>query len=140
MRYLISLLAFTFLLLSSVSYSQEHNPLVGSWELVSHKSIRPDTTVVADMSRLKSIKILSPTHFAYVTTMSTGDTTIVGAGAGPYSFSDKQYAETLEHSSSPKMRGKVYEFTYQIEGDTWTHSGDLDNSKIRIEEVWRRTK
>jgi hypothetical protein len=64
----------------------------------------------------------------------------VGAGAGPYSFNEKEYIETLDHASVPVMRGKVYDFTYQIDGDTWTHIGDLEDFNVRIEEVWRRTK
>ena len=140
MKTLASLLLVAIILLGSTSYSQEPNPFVGSWILVSYKSVSPDTTVIADMSTLQSIKILSHTHFAYVTTQKTQDTTVVGAGAGPYSFNEKEYIETLEHSSVPVMRGKVYDFTYHIEGDTWTHTGDLEDFNVRIEEVWRRTK
>jgi hypothetical protein len=140
MKNLISLFAAAVILLGSTGYSQEANPLVGSWELLSHRLVSPDTTVVADMSTLRSIKILSHTHFAYVSTTKTQDTTIVGAGAGTYSFNDKKYIETLEQSSYPVMVGKVYDFTHLVEGDTWTHIGDLEDFNVRIEEVWRRLK
>jgi hypothetical protein len=140
MKTRVLVLAVAFVLLGSTSYSQEQNPFVGSWELVSHKSIRRDTTVVADMTALKSIKILSHTHFAYVTTMKAQDTTIVGAGAGPYSFDEKEYTEILEHSSFGMMRDRVYHFTYHIDEDMWTMIGDLDNLNVRIEEAWRRTR
>jgi len=137
---IVLVVAVALVLLGSTSYSQEPNPFVGSWELVSHKSIRPDTSVVADMSELKSIKVLSQTHFAYVTTMESQDTTIVGAGAGPYSFDEKEYTEILEHSSFSMIRDGVYHFRYHIDGDVWTMTGDLDNLNVRIEEVWRRTR
>jgi len=141
MKTLVSLLAVTCILLGSTSYSQEANPFVGSWILVSSKSILSDTTMSADMSAFQSIKILSQTHFAYVTTMKAQDSIIfVRAGTGTYSFDEKEYVEKVEYSSHPEMLGKVYDFTYEIEGDTWTHVGDLEEFNVRIEEVWRRTK
>ena len=141
MKTLVSLLAVTSILLGLTGCSQEPNPFVGSWELVSSKSIYSDTTISADMSALQSIKILSQTHFAYVTTMKAQDSIIfVRAGSGTYSFNEKEYVEKIEYSSVPEMLGKAYDFTHEIKGDTWSHIGDLENFNVKIEEVWRRTK
>ena len=92
------------------------------------------------MTTLKSLKILSATHFAYVTTKTTSDTSIVGAGAGPYTLTDSVYTEILEQASFARVRGKIYDFTYHVDGDLWTMIGDLEEFNVSIEEVWRRTE
>jgi len=141
MKSLISSVIAVIVFFGLTGCSQETNPFVGSWKLVSQKLIFSDTTITADASTLQSMKILSQTHFAYVTDKTHQDSTIfLRAGAGTYTHSDKEYAEKIEYSSDPVMLGKTYRFSFEMEGDTWTHIGDIEDYDVRIEEVWRRTQ
>jgi hypothetical protein len=139
MKNLSLLFILTFCVLSIISCSQESNPFVGSWELVSYKNIWPDTTITGDTSTLQSIKVLSPTHFA-LATVNPIDSSFVHGGAGSYSYNENQYIEKIEYQTYKIMIGKSYDFTYKFEGDTWTIDGDLEEFNLRIVEVWRRLK
>jgi hypothetical protein len=139
MKNLSSLFVLSLIVLSSLSCSQEPNPFVGSWEMVSYKEIWPDTTIMGDKSTLQSIKVLSSTHFALIT-INPIDSSFRHGGAGSYSYSDNKYIEKIMYFSIPIMMSKSYDYEYKFEGDTWTIAGDLEEFDLKIEEVWRRLK
>ena len=139
MKNLSSLFVLSLILLTSLCCSQELNPFVGSWEMVSYKEIWPDTTLTGDTSTLQSIKVLSSTHFA-LATVNPKDSSFRHGGAGSYSYSEDKYIENILYFSVPIMIGKSYDYEYKFEGDTWTIAGDLEEFNLRIEEVWRRLK
>lgn len=115
-----------------------HNPFIGTWELVEGKyrdEKDPDSQWISSKtSHITSMKIINATHFSY-TSYSKGK--FWGTGTGYYNFSDTDYAETPELVSYPMEKGKVYRFTYSIEGDVWTNTR-TEQGRLVEHEVWRR--
>ena len=128
------------LLVTTVCAQAQSNPLVGTWEMVSQRSIYPDTTIDRGRYLGPSYKILNDTHFAF------GRQTIINgrvdddvyAGGGRYSFDgDSTYTEFIEYHESAPNVGLTIEFKAKLVGDTlWYHTGQIGT--MRLEEVWRR--
>ncbi|HET7267409.1 MAG TPA: hypothetical protein VFJ15_04810 [Oleiagrimonas sp.] len=117
------------------------SPLVGTWEFVSGTYTTPGKPpAVYDASDMHAMKVITPTHFAFVSVL--GDGKFYAAGSGPYTIKGDAhggtYTETIEYASVPSMVGKGYPFSYRIEGDRWYHEGDEDGT--HVEEVWQRVK
>lgn len=121
---------------NSRSDPQTH-PLLGSWEMVSGRWTFPDGTVrTADTTQLRSLKVLGPARFVFIS--SRGDGTFVRAGGGSYTISSNTYSEHLDQASDGDMRNETYTFTWRVDGDTWYHNGEHEG--LRLEEVWRRVR
>ena len=130
-----------FLLLQACSSAQkvptQPKPasLVGTWQFVSGRYTEPNKQPVAYKDpELRAIKIITPTHFSYIT--ETGNGSFYIAGAGTCKLEKDQYTETLEYVSAPKMKNKSYSFKYHIENDLWYTEGMEDGSLT--EEIWQR--
>jgi predicted DNA-binding protein len=109
--------------------------LVGSWQFVSGRYTEPNKPPVAYKSpELRAIKIITPTHFSYVT--ENGNGSFYVAGAGTCKLEKEQYTETLDYASVPTMKNKSYTFKYHIENDLWYMEGMEDGSLT--EEIWQR--
>ena len=112
------------------------SPLEGTWELVSGVYTTAEGVVTkVDASEVRSMKVLNPTHFAFLT-VSASDGKFIRAGGGPYRVEGTRYSETVRYASAPSMVNQTYEFSYRIDGDTWHHAGRLGRGQL--EEVWRR--
>ena len=111
-------------------------PFAGSWELVSAKYVKQNGEVLDEdaAKKLKSLKILSKNRFTFITQAKDGK--FVSAGGGTYRIEGKQYIESLEYASDPKMLGKAYSFSYRVSNGRWVHKGMEDG--VHIEEIWRR--
>jgi hypothetical protein len=83
---------------------------------------------------LRAVKIITPTHFSYIT--EKGDGSFYVAGAGTCKIEKEQYSETIDYSSAPTMKNKSYTFKYHIENDLWYMQGMEDGSLT--EEIWQR--
>ncbi len=111
-------------------------PVVGTWRFVSGSYTQPDGSVQqVDSTRLQLLKVIGPTHFAYVT--SAGPR-FVRAGAGTWSLTGGKYTENLELTSVDQMRGRAYTFVCTLTGDTWHQSGMIEGTKV--DEVYRRVR
>lgn len=114
--------------------AKEH-ALVGTWEFVSGRytpSGKPP--IVVKSPDLRALKIITPTHFSYVT--EKGDGSFYVAGAGSCKVEPHQYTETLNYASVANMKNKSYTFSYRVENDVWYIEGKEDDSYT--EEVWRK--
>ena len=60
---------------------------------------------------------------------------------GRYELKGDSYIETPDFAvdSMVEFVGKPQKFTVKIEGDQWTHSGELSNGQ-KLVEVWKRVK
>jgi len=133
-------LFFIMLLVTPVCALAQANPLVGTWEMVSQRSIYPDTTIDRGRYLGPSYKILNDTHFAF------GRQTIINgvveddvyAGGGRYTFDgDSSYTEYIEYHESAANVGLTIKFKAKLVGDSlWYHTGQI--GVMRLEEVWRR--
>lgn len=113
----------------------ELTSLQGSWGLKSAVYTKADGTVITlSGNDLKLVKVLSKSHFSFVTVNKDGS--FSSALTGRYQLKGDSYHETPQTGSVAAMLNKTYEFTAKVEGNLWLHSGMEDGMKI--EEVWER--
>lgn len=134
-----------FVLLTNIAFGQESNMakgtcynIEGAWDFVSSKIIYPDSTVVVDTSQRKSLKLVTPTHWMFISkSPETGELT--GGGGGKHTTTGNTHTVEREYHSNPgALEADPTPYDCRIEGDTWYHSGQI--GEIRIEEVWQRVE
>jgi len=101
--------------------------LIGTWQLLVGTLIeKNDTTVTQYTKGTRFIKIINPTHFAFIqhdlTKGKKADSTYV-SGGGKYTLRDNIYTEHLEFSSSREWEGNDFTFTVSISNDTLIQKG-----------------
>lgn len=108
--------------------------LVGTWELVSTRVTRGDSTLLDERPPVvRALKILNGTHYSLVT-LRNG--VFARAAAGRYRVVGDSYAETIELASGRLTEGRTYSFKIRVDGDSWTTDGG--SGADRYHEVWRR--
>jgi hypothetical protein len=102
-------------------------PLQGTWRLITGTLIeKGDTTVTEYSKNLSFIKIINPTHFAFLqhdVKKGKDSTAVFVAGGGSYSLKDSTYTEHLEYCSAREWEGNDFPFTITITNDTLIQSG-----------------
>lgn len=106
---------------------QNNPPIVGTWELISATSTEKDSTYSTFNSKLRMIKIINPTHFAFLSHDLLGgkdsSSAAYSAGGGSYSLKDSNYTEHLEYYIDREWENKDFQFVIQIVNDTLTQKG-----------------
>lgn len=110
-----------FACLVLLPYSVFANPLLGTWEFVQGKYAVEDGFVSAKAPEITSIKLVTATHFSYITEKNG------------------QFIETFEYGNIASLMGKTMAFDYKVEGNLWHHSL-TDNGQLVEAEVWRKIK
>lgn len=116
------------------STTLQANPLLGSWEFVKGKYATKDGYVTAKAPEITSIKLITESHFNYITQKNGA---FHYAGGGEYKLQNKQFIETFSYGNIPSLLGKTMAFDYKITGQLWHHSL-TENGKLVEAEVWRR--
>lgn len=103
-------------------------PIVGTWKLLSGTTVEKGDTTVVDYSKDKSfIKIITNTHFAFlshdVNKGKDSSLAMFDAGGGSYSLKDSTYTEHLEYCNAREWEGNDFTFTITIHNDTLVQSG-----------------
>lgn len=102
-------------------------PLVGTWELISGTSIvKEDTSFTDYQKNQKMIKIINPTHFAFLRhdlNKGKDSAAIFVSGGGRYSLRGDQYTEYLDFCNDREWEGQNFHFTVLIKNDTLIQSG-----------------
>ena len=113
--------------------------LIGTWELVSTRITRGDSTVMNGTApEFRSLKILNGTHFSVVT--RRGDQ-FLRAAAGRYTLSGDTYTELVDLVSAAQFTpGVAYTYRITVDGDTWTIDGGSGATQLKLQEVWRRVR
>lgn len=108
--------------------------LEGAWELTYAIYRDQQGNVVHENKgdEARSLKILSPHHFSFITQGRDGR--MLAAGAGTWSLDDDAYTEVVSYASSERLLGKTYRFDCEIRDGAWIHSGRED--ELTIEEHW----
>lgn len=128
----MKILTFTFLaaifLLSSCSQKQEAaNPMIGTWQLLTHTEITKGVSAVTDYTKdLKMIKIINSSHFAFlIHTVNTkkDSSNNFDAGGGAYTLAGDKYTEHLDYYKDKNWEGKSFDFTITFSGDTLIQKG-----------------
>ncbi|GMM84915.1 hypothetical protein [Pseudoalteromonas sp. MTN2-4] len=123
-----------YIFILSISLSAFANPLKGTWEYVSGEYATPDGNVKAEAPAVTSTRIVSDTHFSYITRHSDK---FAYAGGGTYVIKDNYFIETVEYGNLEDYIGRTMAFTFKIEGDLWYHTL-YENGKFVESEIWKR--
>ena len=149
-----SVLKLGLLLLIVISASckdaqvQNQLPIVGTWELIAATTTEKDSTFSTFNPKIKMIKIINPTHFAFLShDLSMGKDTATAAftaGGGTYTLKDSVYTEHLEYFINRQWENNKFEFVVKISNDTLIQQGIEKIEKLGIDhiivETYKRVK
>ncbi len=147
-RFAIYLSLLSSCLFFSCEQKTNQLPIEGTWELVSATTIEGDTTFSTFDATRSMIKILNPTHFAFLNHGKDAkkDSTVApfSAGGGTYTLVDSTYTEHLDYFVDPAWEQHTFTFTVKIDKDTLLQKGvekveELGIDRIIIEK-YRRVK
>ncbi len=111
-------------------------PLIGTWHLVSSKSItKGDTTVTTPPKDQEMVKIFNGSDFAFFThDLKQGkvDKPVFSAGSGTYTLQGNNYAEHLTYCNAREWENRDFKFTVEFKHDTLVQKGieKIDSLKI----------
>lgn len=130
--------AFALLIVGFVTVSAYvgATDLNGAWELdyAIYKNQKGEVVGEIKDHATLSRKILSDSHFTFVTWDKSGK--FIVAGSGTYSLKKGVYREVVDTTSEPRLMGKTYEFNCTLKEGIWVHKGLEDG--ILIEEHWKK--
>lgn len=114
-------------------------PIMGTWELISATTTEKDSTFSTFNPNIKMIKIINPTHFAFlshdVNMGKDSSTAAFTAGGGSYTLKDSIYTEHLEYFISREWENNKFEFVVNIANDTLTQKGVEKIEKLGVDHV-----
>jgi hypothetical protein len=103
------------------------NDLVGTWKLLSGTLIENgDTSVTRYTGNVSFIKIINPTHFAFLQhdlNHGQDSSAVFVAGGGHYTLNDSVYTEHLEYCSDRVWEGNDFTFVISVKMDTLIQRG-----------------
>jgi hypothetical protein len=121
--------------------SAKHNPvpLTGTWELVAATATVKDTTVSTFDPKLKMIKIINASHFAFLQHDLKGGKDSSGAaftaGGGSYDLDDSMYTEHLDYYIDRQWENNKFQFVVKIINDTLVQKGIEKVEKLGVDRV-----
>ena len=123
-----------FFILSAISLAVFANPLKGTWKYVSGEYATPNGNVKAEAPAVTSTKIISDTHFSYITLHSNK---FAYAGGGTYVIEGNKFIETVKYGNLEDYIGRTMAFTFKVDGDLWYHTL-YENGKFVESEIWKK--
>ncbi|MEO0473109.1 MAG: hypothetical protein AAF206_26070 [Bacteroidota bacterium] len=109
--------------------------LQGAWEM--WRASNDDGKLVPPDRNLRTIKILSDTHFQWATYDSRKGE-FLSSGGGSYQMKDGIYTEKIAFFSPDSLRvGNQMSFTCQLNGSQWHHQ-EYASRGLPINEIWRK--
>ena len=118
---------------------QNQLPLIGTWELISATSTEKDSTVSTFNPKVKMIKIINPTHFAFLShDLNMGKDTATAAfiaGGGTYTLVDSVYTEHLDYFIDRNWENNKFEFVVKIQNDTLIQKGIEKVEKLGVDHI-----
>lgn len=123
----VSILIITLFASCTMQSKKNPLPLIGTWELISATSTEKDSVTSTFNPNLKMIKIINPTHFAFLSHDLNGGkdsaTAAYTAGGGAYTLKDSVYTEHLEYFIDRRWEKNKFEFVVKIVNDTLIQKG-----------------
>lgn len=138
---IIVLLAFALVCCAENKSAEQQPaiPLEGTWQLISGTTIQKGDTTITDYTQtLSMIKVINPTHFAFLKHDLNGgkdSTAMFGAGGGLYELKGDQYTEHLAYCDGREWEGHTFVFTVKIDNDTLMQSGVEKNEDIGVDRI-----
>ncbi len=140
MKPIIGLVLIIFIAISCNTHEKQTTlPIIGTWELISATRTEKDSTFSTFNTKVKMIKIINPTHFAFLSHDLKGgkDSTTAAytAGGGAYTLKDSVYTEHLEYFIDRQWENNTFEFVVKIEKDTLIQTGSEKIEKLGINHI-----
>jgi hypothetical protein len=133
---LLSIVAFVAF---SCNQTSQPTSLIGTWELIASTSTEKGKTVSTFDSKRKMIKIINPTHFAFLNHNISADTdstaTPFSAGGGKYTLAGNVYTEYLDYFTDKRWEGNKFEFTVNLLNDTLIQRGVEKVEKLNVDHI-----
>jgi len=102
-------------------------PLIGTWHLISSKSItKGDTTVTTPPKDQEMVKIFNGSDFAFFThDLKKGKVSkpVFDSGSGTYTLEGNNYSEHLAYCNYRDWENRDFKFTVKFKNDTLIQSG-----------------
>lgn len=135
MKHFFGFIALLFAI--SACEKQTAPSLEGTWELISATSTEKDSTFSTFNSKMKMIKIINNSHFAFLSHDITKDSKKAAftAGGGTYTLKDSSYIENLEYFVDPQWENHKFEFVVKIQNDTLVQKGVEKLEKLGIDRI-----
>jgi hypothetical protein len=125
--------------MTSCNSEKKHNPIEGTWRLISAETTEKDSTFSTFNSKTKMIKIINETHFAFFNhDLNNGkDSTnaVFFGGGGKYTLKDSTYTENLEFFNNRQWENNKFEFTVKVKNDTLIQKGIEKIEKLGIDRI-----
>lgn len=140
MRLTIGLILIV-VMLTSCNTTEKQNPLpiIGTWELISATTTEKDSTFSTFNPNQKMIKIINPTHFAFLShDLKSGkdsSNAMFTAGGGAYTLVDSIYTEHLEYFITRAWENNTFQFVVTIANDTLIQKGIEKVDKLGVDHV-----
>ncbi|MEA5401907.1 hypothetical protein VB776_03195 [Arcicella sp. DC2W] len=132
------MLMLSFSAILACQPKEKENPLIGTWQLVSAETIEKDTSFSTFNPKVQMIKIINPTHFAFmshVVNPAKDSTNSFSAGGGEYTLVDSVYTENLQYFIDKNWENNKFTFTVKIQNDTLIQKGIEKIEKLGIDHV-----
>ncbi len=125
--------------MTSCNSEKKHNPIEGTWRLISAETTEKDSTFSTFNSKTKMIKIINETHFAFFNhDLNNGkDSTnaVFFGGGGKYTLQDSTYTENLEFFNNRQWENNKFEFTVKVKNDTLIQKGIEKIEKLGVDRI-----
>jgi hypothetical protein len=111
---------------------------VGTWHMVTQKVTNPKgKTTKTDMSKLKQVKIISPTHWMFISeNIEDGKKKFRNALGGSYILNGTKYVEAIENNEDIQT-----DYTLKVKGNKLHMIGSLitpEGDKYIYDEIYQR--
>lgn len=125
--------------LAGCNRKQPSPSITGTWELISATTTEKDTTFSTFDQNHKMIKIINPTHFAFlnhaVVLGKDSAANAFTAGGGKYTLVDSIYTEHLDYFIDKKWENNKFPFVITVVNDTLIQKGVERVDKLGIDRV-----
>nr|WP_294787400.1 hypothetical protein [uncultured Flavobacterium sp.] len=125
--------------MTSCNSEKKHNPIEGTWRLISAETTEKDSSFSTFNPKTKMIKIINETHFAFFNhDLKNGkDSTsaVFFGGGGKYTLKDSTYTENLEFFNNRQWENNKFEFTVKVQNDTLIQKGIEKVEKLGINRI-----
>ncbi|WP_184549939.1 lipocalin family protein [Mucilaginibacter sp. FT3.2] len=114
-------------------------PLIGTWHLISSKSItNKDTAITTPSKDEEMVKIFNGTNFAFFThDLLHGKTAkpVYSSGSGTYTLSGDDYTEHLAYCDARDWENRDFKFKVKFSGDTLVQTGIEKIDSLKVDHI-----